>query len=256
MNLSRLFANAERFLSNNSPTILTALGVTGTITTAFLTAKATVRAVELIAEETKEARTSTGDSGYEFHNKAKAKLVWTLYIPPVGTCVVTIVSIILANRIGMRRAAAIAAAYSVSERAFAEYRDQVVERMGDRRERNMRDEIAQDRVAKTPVREVIMTDGGRVLCFDTMSGRYFESDMEHLRKAQNDMNYQILNDTYATLHDFYKMIGLPPTRYSSEVGWSSSQLLEIHFATCLSENGRPCISIDYSSYPIRDYYHE
>lgn len=246
MSLSKLFTNVERFLGNNSPTILTAIGVTGTITTAFLTGKATTQAVRILDEIPLKERTQKED----------VKAVWTLYIPPVATGIVTVTSIILANRIGMRRAAAIAAAYSLSERAFVEYREQVIERLGDRRERTMRDEIAQERVNKHPVTEVLMTGGGTVLCFDTMSGRYFESDMERLRKAQNDINYEILNNTYATLHDFYSAIGLPPTRYSSEVGWSSSQLLEIHFATCLSENNRPCISIDYSSYPIRDYYNE
>lgn len=248
MSLSELAKRAEKFLADNSPTILTAVGVTGTITTAFLTGRATFRAAEILRLE----REAEPDITW----KDEIRLVWHLYIPAAGTLTFTIASIIFANRIGMRRAAAMAAAYSVSERAFAEYKEKVVERIGKQRETNIRDEIAQERIDRTISKEVIMTDGGSVLCFDTMSGRYFESDMERIRKAQNDINYQILNDTYATLHDFYNFIGLPPTRYSNEVGWGSTKLLEIQFSTCLSENNRPCISIDYSSYPIRDYYHE
>ena len=80
------------------------------------------------------------------------------------------------------------------------------------------------------------------------------SGMEELRRAQNDLNEHILNHSYATLHEFYNLIGLPTTKYASEVGWNTSQLLEIKFSSCIAEDGRPCITIEYNAYPIRDYY--
>jgi len=186
----------------------------------------------------------------------KVNLTWKLYVPTVGTGVLTVACIIGANRIGTRRAAAMAAAYSLSEKAFVEYRDKVIEKIGETKEQKVHDAIAQDRVDANPVssREVIITGGGDVLCHDSITGRYFESNVETLRKAQNDINYKILASNYATLHEFYSLIGLPSTLYSSEVGWNNDNMLELEFTTVLSEEGKPCLSVNYKTYPIRGYY--
>ena len=250
MNLSRLFLIAEKFIADHSPTILTAVGVTGTITTAFLTGRATLDAAEIIKEDRE-----TAVQPYEPTWQEDLKLIWKEFIPPVGMGALTIASIIFANRIGMRRAAAMAAAYSLSERAFAEYKENVVKHIGSKREESIRDRIAEDRIKRDPIpSNQLIIGSGQVLCYDSITGRYFQSDMETLRKAQNDINHQLLQAMYATLDDFYKILGLPSTKFSSEVGWTSDNMLELKFSAVLSEDQRPCICIEYSSYPVRDYY--
>jgi hypothetical protein len=247
---------AEKLIVDNSPTILTALGVTGAITTAYLTGRSTFIAAEIIADE--QAQLDRHPKGHELELKEKFQLVWKLYIPPVGTGVLTIACIVFANHIGTRRATALAAAYSISEKAITEYKDKVVERFGMDKEQMIRDEISQDRVDRNPVneREVIITGNGEVLCYDEMSGRYFRSDMETLKKAQNDINYKILNDTctYASLGDFYKMVGLEPNAYSEAVGWTLENMLELNLTTTLSKDQRPCISVGFQTIPVRDYH--
>jgi Family of unknown function (DUF6353) len=246
MNLAVLSKRAGKLLADNSPLLLTAISVTGTIATAVLTGRASFKAARLLYE------TDLQDLPF----REKVELTWQLYIPAVGTGVLTVACVIAANRIGTRRAAAMAAAYSISERAFSEYKEKVIEKFSERKEQDIRDEIAQDRVTKNPVasREVIITGMGKVLCCDTITGRYFESDMETLRKAQNDVNARIMNNMYASLHDFYVLIGLTPTPYSSEIGWNTSDLCELHYSATLAEDGRPCICVDYAPFPIRDYY--
>lgn len=240
---------------DNSPTILTAVGVSGTVGTALLTGRATFKAAEIIEAETQEARATTGDVSYEFKPRAKFDLVWKCYIPPVAVGAITVVCIIGANRIGMRRAAALAAAYSLAEKAFDEYRAKVQEHMGSQKEQRVRDDIAQDRVSANPVstREVIITGTGEVLCYDSITGRYFMSNVESLRKAQNDINHEIIHNLYASLGDFYSKIGLPATEYSNEVGWNVDDVLDIDFSAVIAEDGRPCISITYNISPVRGY---
>ena len=51
MKLHTIVKQTEHILRNNSPAILTALGVSGTITTAYLTGRATVKAVRIIDED-------------------------------------------------------------------------------------------------------------------------------------------------------------------------------------------------------------
>lgn len=255
MTLLDLAKKAEKLAVDNSPTILTVLGVTGVVTTAFLTGKASFKAANIIADE--QYRLDLFEKSHPLEPKEKFILVWKAYIPAVGTGVLSIVCIVGANHIGSRRAAAVAAAYTISEKAFTEYKDKVVERMGAPKEQDLRDEIAQDRVNRNPSgeRNIIVTGRGEVLCYDAFSDRYFESSMEELKKAQNDINYKILSEMYASLGDFYDKIGLASTSYSEEVGWTTDIPLELMLSGTLSEDQRPCISMDFRKAPIRDYHH-
>lgn len=253
MTLANYIKRFERILTDNSPAILTAIGVTGTITTAVLTGRATVKATRILDNE--EYILEMQDVP-PLDWREKVDRTWKLYLPAVATGMLTVGCIIGANRIGTRRAAALATAYSLSEKAFIEYKDKVIETIGDKKEQRVRAEVAQDQINANPVstREVIITGAGDVLCYDAITGRYFESSVESLRKAQNDINQQILSSMYATLSEFYGLIGLRATEYSSEVGWNMDNMLELEFSTTISEDNRPCISMGYKIYPIRGFY--
>lgn len=246
MDLHEIAKRAAKLAVDNSSTILTAIGVTGVVTTAVLTGRATFKASVLILEKEEETDNC-------LRPKEMAELTWKLYVPAIGTGAVSIASIIYANRIGTRRAAAVAAAYTLSERAFAEYREKILEKVGEKKETEYRDELAQDRVRKNPPREVIIIEGNSVLCYDAYTGRYFTSNVETLKKAQNDINYAVLNSYYASLTDFYEKIGLPRTSSSDEFGWNSDKMLELKFSAVLTEEQKPCMSIEFAVAPIRDY---
>ena len=251
MAFSDFARRAGKLAADNSPAILTAIGVTGTLTTAYLTGKATFKAAEVIAEN--EHEFGNGLS-FQMGSRDKVELVWKLYIPAASTAVLTVGAIVFANRIGTRRAAALAAAYSISERAIEEYKAKVVERMGVTKEQAVRDEIAQDRVKRNPVsREVIVTGKGEVLFYESFTGRYFTSTIQAMDSAVNEINAQIISDNYAALTDFYYKIGLAKTSMSDEVGWSAPTLLKVQYSTTIAEDERPCIVIDFEAGPIRDY---
>lgn len=255
MTFAQLASRIEKFAINNSPLILTAIGVTGTITTAVLTGKASYKAAEIISAE-EHYRQDSWEHPEPATFKEKVKTCWPLYIPPLGTAALTISAIILANRIGTRRAAAMAAAYAISETAFEEYRDKVVEKLGKNKEREARDEIAQQRVDNAPVgkTEVIITGGGDCLFFDVFTGRYFRSDMETVKQAMNNLNYKIINHNYASLNDFYDMIGLAHIQIGEDIGWNTDDLMEILFSTTISDNQQPCITIDFHVKPMHNYF--
>ena len=95
---------------------------------------------------------------------------------------------------------------------------------------------------------------GEQLCYDSYSDRYFKSEMETLKKAMNDLNYKINNDSYASLNDFYDLVGLDRIPIGEEVGWSLDKLLDIHFTTTLATDGRPAIAMEYGVVPTRGYF--
>lgn len=244
--LTGAIKHLERLVSDNSPAILSGVAVAGTVATAVLTGRASIKAVRRLENE----------PPFELDRRNAIEKVWKLYIPPVATGVLTITCIIGANRIGNRRAVAMAAAFAISEQAFEDYKLKVVEKLGRNKERNARDELAQEQVDRNPVssREVVIVAGKDVLCCDLYTGRYFYSDMESLRKAQNDLNAKVFNWNYASLTDFYELIGLPLTSVSDELGWNLDKPLELEFSTVMSEDNRPCIAVSFKMVPIRDYY--
>lgn len=259
MTFQQVAKMTENFLTRNSPAILTGIGVAGTLTTAYLSSRASVKAANILELEENERHDQCGIIHHvcvETTTLQKFQLVWKEYIPAAGMAALTITAIILANQIGARRAAAVAAAYSISEQAFEEYRKKVSEKIGASKEQNVRDEVAQDRVNNNPVnsREVIITGGGEVLCCDMHTGRYFKSDMATLMRAQNDLNAQVLNDMYASLTDFYNLIGLKKVAESDDIGWNSDKLLKLEFSTALAEDGQPCLTVTFKVTPIKNFY--
>ena len=259
MTFISLAKKIEKLVVDNSPAILTTIGVTGSLTMAYFAGTASYKAAEILLAEqrTLNNKAQAGEPEHILEPKEKFLLVWKLYIPAAGTGILTITSIVGANRIGARRAAAMAAAFSLSEKAIAEYKDKVVEKIGDVKEKKIRDEIAQDRVDKHPVssRGVILTGNGEVLCYEAYTDRYFKSSMEALKSAQNELNFEILNNHYASLTDFYRLVGLPPTSCSSDFGWNHDKIMDLVITTCMSDDDQPCISIDYDIVPIREYEH-
>jgi hypothetical protein len=252
MTLPDIIKTVRKFTGDNSPMILTAVGVTGTIATAVLTHKAATKAERIKAAEIREVEAGRR---FSMDRKETVRLTWKLYIPPVSTGVMTVAAIVGANHISTRRAAAMAAAYSISERAFSEYKEKVVEKLGESKHRSVRDELAQDRVNKdSSSREVIITGKGEVLFKDGFSGRYFKSDMQTVRSAVNDLNQQVIHNNYASLTDFYTILALEATSFSDEVGWNVDNLLEIEFSTAMTEDKEPCIVMDFQATPIRGYH--
>lgn len=251
--LSNVLQVSKRFVQDNSPTILAAMGVAGTVTTAVLSARAGYRAAYILEDEKEERRFLPDPE--PLTPRDKFELLWQNYIPPILSTTLTCGAILGSVYVGNRRTAAIAAAYSLSEKAYAEYKEKVAEHLGKTKQRKVNDELAEDRMRKDPVSQHSVIQGtGSVLCYETYSGRYFYSDMESLRRAENDINKQILNNYYASLSDLYDRLLLHHTAVSDDVGWNSDQLLEMSFSTTMSDDDRPCIVVTFDVSPIRGYY--
>lgn len=245
MTLGNIFNNLVKTVKSHSPEILTALGASGVVTTAYLSAKASFKAAELIEVE-KQDRYYNKESDL-LTTKEKAVLVWKCYIPTglVGTA--TVVCIMGARQASANRTAAAVAAYSLTERAFSEYKEKVVEQIGKNKEQRVRDDIAQDKVTDSPPsKEVVILGNGHVLCCDLYTHRYFRSNIETLRKAQNDINARLNNEVYVVLDEFYDLIGLPFTSHSGYVGWESDKLMELKFSTVMAEDGEPCLAYEFN----------
>ena len=250
--ISNFIKTVGNKLSEHSPEILTGIGITGLLSTTVLAVKATPKALRLIDGKKEEYDTD------ELTNMEVIKTCWKCYIPAAVTASVSVACLIGANSVNNKRNAVLATAYKLSESAFSEYKEKVIETIGEKKEEEVRDKIAKDRIEKNPVNnnEVIITGKGDVLCYDVVSGRYFKSDVDKIRKAENTLNKKLMNDMYCSLNEFYDLIGLPFTQMGFDLGWNvNDSLVEIEFSTQLSEDDTPCVVIQYSVLPKCDYQH-
>jgi hypothetical protein len=258
--LRSAFKVTEKYIIDNSPTLLSAVAVTGACATAYLTGKATFRAAEIIAEH-EETLEKFEKPPYDLDTKAKAKLVWKEYIPPAAVLGGTVVCIVMANSISASRMAALAAAYKVSEKQYNEYRDKVKEMFGEKKDDEVKDAIHADVIARHPMPDDddfgFTSPGIRQWCFDIYSGRYFKSDMQTIRAIANDINLQMIDDTYVRLTDFYDRLGLPGTKLSGEIGWTIEHPLDLKFSSQIADGngGVPVLVVDFARVPtnLRDF---
>lgn len=250
MQIDHIVKHAKTLVTQNSPAILTGVGVAGLISTAVLTARATVKAVRLVDYEDR-----FGNMEY-VGKKEVVKMVWKVYIPPAAVGLMSAVCIVGANTVSAKRQTALIGAYSLTETAFREYKDKIVGELGEKKEQRVRDELAQEKVSATSEgsNQVVIIGDGKVLCFEPLTGRYFESSVEIIRKAMNDINLECINNMYASQNDFYRKIGLPPVETGEITGWRADRPMELSFSTVLSENDRPCVAINYYHGPRTDYH--
>lgn len=250
--IAKFFKDAQSVLSKHSPEILTGLGITGMITTVVLAVKATPKALEMIEDE----KHKRFDVEEPMTTVDIVKVAWKPYVPAAITGAVSTACLIGANSVHARRNAAIATAYKLSETAFSEYKEKVLETIGDKKEQTIKDQIAKDKIEKTPVSksEVIVTGNGSTLCFDGVFGRYFESDIESIRKAINNINAKMNRQMYVSLNEFYDELNLDHVDIGDELGWNlDNGLVEVDFSSQLTDKGQPCIVIRYNVAPKRNF---
>ena len=257
LNLSKVAKNMQHTLGKYSPQILTGIGVAGMITTVVLAVKATPKALELIEDKKEELDAD------KLTIVDTVKAAWKPYVPAAVTGVLSTVCIIGGNAVGTRRTAALAAAYKISETALHEYKDAIVETVGEEKAKEVKEKVIQNKLDKNPVveKQIIVTNKGAFLCYDSLSGRYFQSDIETIRKAQNDINDYLFSEDYASLNMFYDFLGLEHTRLGAELGWKiDSGTLQIEFDSTLASDksqgiapGTPCLVLDYNVAPKYEF---
>lgn len=247
-------SDSERLLKTSikkhSPEILTGIGIAGMITTTVMAVRATPKALILIEERKEEIGVN------QLEAVDLIKTTWMCYVPAALTGTLSIACLIGASSVNVRRNAALATAYTLSESALKDYQEKVIEMFGEKKNEAVKDAIAKDKVEKNPVvtREVIITEKGNTLCYDAVSGRYFKGDIEKIKKAECELNRQMRDEMYISLNDFYYEIGLDNIKLGDELGWNIDDgYIDLSFSSQLASDGTPCLVIDYTIAPRYDF---
>lgn len=234
-----------RFTRKNSPIMLCITACGGVLTTGYLAFRAYPQAA-VIMEELKE----------EYPDKipytVAFKRLCAVFAPPVASALITMFCIIMGNRIEHKRNVMLTSIASASEEALKVYQDKVKERIGERKEMEIRDSIAQDQIKANPFRDdiPIETAGyGGDLFYDPESGRYFYSTIEYVKNVVNECNTMIISEMWIRLNEFYYRLGLRQTAAGEDRGWNVDHQIVMDYSSLITENNKSCIVLVYVNPP-------
>lgn len=238
--ITRLGHRSVLQVQKYSPQLLTAAGIIGGITATVLASKATLRLEETLddiqarAEDVKTRDVEVDQKELAYVYARGGLQVLKLYSPALSAGAVAIVCVVSAQGIMNRRNAALAAAYSVLERGFAEYRQRVEDKLGTEEEFKLRHGI--EKVVSSE-----KTEDGDILTTVAVKGidhsiyaRFFdETNANYHRRADFNLTFlkaqqQYLNDLlqvrgHVFLNDVYDSLGIDRSQAGSVVGWVVSK---------------------------------
>ena len=232
------------FITRHSSHILTGIAVTGVVATAVLSADAHVKAQQIRYSVDPESKTKT------IWNATKAR--WKIYTPAVVTGVITIVSMIQNHRITARQIASLDTAFTVTKKAYENYRKATIKHTDPNTERKIAESAEAPTMTGTDA--TVLLGDGKVLCKDAYSGRFFESSVERIRAAVNNINQDILNQDTASLNDWYAEIGLDAVEAGDDLGWNTDHILDVLFGSTMSPDNRPAVVVSFTEKPVQGWW--
>lgn len=254
--VSRSFHKVGFKLKKHSPEILAVAGVVGTVTSAVMACKATLKVTDII-DETKETVETIHDSvgkglhtsdGEEYTQEVANKdlaIVYTqtawkfvkLYGPSVALGVVSIGCMVGSNQILRKRNVALAAAFKAVDTSFKEYRERVIDRFGKDLDRELRFGIkakeVEEKVVDENGKETTVTKTIEVMDPSATHSIYSvvyddgclgwskspELNKVFLIQQQNYANDKLKLNGVLTLNEVYDMLGIQRTAYGQIAGW-------------------------------------
>lgn len=235
-----------------SPEIFMVAGVVGTVGSAVLACRATIKAQDVLKmkKETVDIIHNCMEECPDRYNEEDVKkdltMVYTqagvklvkLYAPAVGLGILSISSIVMGQKILKKRNLALVAAYTAVDKGFKDYRKNVVERFGERVDKELRYNIKAKEVEKTvtdkngkekkeKVIEYSIENPSNISeyakFFDEWTSTEYNKDAEYnlmfLRRQQDYANEKLKVNGHLFLNEVYDMLGIPRTRAGQIVGW-------------------------------------
>lgn len=216
--MNNLLHYSTKFLNKHASTILTCLGGIGVVTTTVLAVKATPKALLLLEQAEQE-------KGEDLTKLELVKVAAPAYIPTAVSGVTTLACIFGANILNKRHQASLMSAYALLDNSYKEYRNKVKELHGDDEDKRVIEEIAKDKLRES----AIIREDEKQLFYEPFSGRYFNSTMEDVLRAEYMINREILVSGYASVNELYDYLGLERIDGGNALGWSSSIMADAYW---------------------------
>ena len=255
-----LVEKAVKFTDEHQREIMLGGAIAGTVVTAVLSWKAGIKADKVLAEQKEkmdkiqyDADNMTED---EFNEAKKQTTIETvkkmapIVAPPALAAAGTIISVVAGYRVASTQIATLSALYSMSEKALADQLEKTKEVVGPKKAQEIADAVTAKKVESNKIDKntIINTGKGTTLCLDDMSGRYFYSSAEEIKKACNTINKRMMDEYYISLNELYDELGLPEITLGEDVGFNIDDgLIDIDhiLGATLHNNETPVLVLNY-----------
>lgn len=205
--------NAVRiFARENNTAILTGFAITGVVATSIFTAKASIKAEDILRNTQTPPPTK----------KEEVKKLLPIFMPAIVSGVLTIGCIYASHSLDSNKQMALMSAYSLSERAMKTMED----KLGEKKVKQVKQAIFEDDVKKNPPKEMYDTGKGTTKFRDGIFGGDFISDIEYVKSVFNKYNKYLNDGDIVLVNDLRWDLGLPTTEMGSVLGWDCGQLDE------------------------------
>lgn len=225
--------NVTSFLNRNAATILTCIGGIGVVGTVAVAIKDTPKAMQLL----EEAKAKKKEELTKFE---VVKAAAPAYVPTLLLGVGTLACIFGANAWNKHKQASLISAYALLDTSYKNYKQKVGELYGDAANVRVREEIAKDEYEEND----ISVNDDKVLFFDDFSGRYFESTIEAVQRAEYRINRELSMRDWATVNEFYDMLGLDHIAGGDDIGWSTGMNFDYYWQQWIDFNHEKVVQDD------------
>lgn len=225
-------SNFKMFLKRNSSTILTCVSAIGVAATAVVSARDTIKAVELLKKkEEPDAKLS---------KKEVIKTVAPAYIPTVLVGLSTMACIFGANALNKKTQASLASAYALLDQSYKEYKASAKKVYGEESDTKIKEAIMQSHYE---INDAFEKKEDKQMFFDFYGLQFFNATMDEVQNAEKELNKILSRNGFVPLNTFYEMLGVECADMDYGVGWSHR--------SC-QEYGYNCIKFIYEKMPTGD----
>lgn len=251
--MNQLINTVKTSVITHMPGMLTGIGIASFGSAIVLAVTATPKAMQLMEEKKKETNKD------ELEAKEILQTSWKCYIPTAVMFGIGAGCTVAGLKVSERRGAAWATAYSLSESAFREYQDKMVEKLGEKKEKQARDEIAQEKVLneEPKQKEALQLSRGEVVCRDITFGRKFAVNIDDIYEAQEYAKKTIGKNGigYHSINEIYEIMHVENSELGEQLGYNRSHpLRRIITSSCLDDDGMPILTIQFDPIPIPEYW--
>lgn len=248
------FGNVKTFVSNNSPELLIGAGIATLISGTFLSARAALKADNKLRAKRFEKWDAKNDASEDLTFKEKVKYAAPYYVPAAAAVVVGSGLVITGLNVEKAYATGLASVIGVTENRLADYiarsnaHNGPLEYKGPDGVRGMahNDNIPNEE-------DVEYTSWGKDLCYDTVMGHYFRSNVDRVDSAVNRVNEKLIKHDVLTGNEIAEEFGEQPCKAGEFIGWRSDWgMMEVRYETRLRDGYEPVIDIYYDVRSINE----
>lgn len=257
MNLLKVLDNdivsIEKLTKKHSPELLTGLGIIGFGATIISTVKAT-RKVD--AELRRIDMTMPEDTPKKEEVWIKAKAVTPIVAPTIILGASSVACVISSHKTMAARLASATAAYEIRNKAFSEYKEAVIEEIGEKKEQKIRDKVAEKRVQESTY-DIPQPVTATQLFMEESTGQYFRSSREDILQAVMRFQKDLMVENYMTVSEFFDYLNVDELRHTpltDATGFNNETGIEVYFSVAQASNGEPVSVLCYRDLPLYDMY--